>query len=56
MQADAAYFVFMLGLIEVGLSVIVAGLLSVAICVAATWIWSPREQSDKSLIITAPVR
>ena len=49
MQAIAAYIMLMLTIIEVGLSVIFAGVLSIGLYEAATWLWSRSEQRGESL-------
>lgn len=40
MQAIAAYLIFTLALIALGLSTIVAGVLSIALYEGASWMWS----------------
>jgi len=40
MQAIAAYLVFILAFIILGLSIVVAGVVSIGLCEGASWIWS----------------
>jgi hypothetical protein len=40
MQAIAAYLIFMLTLVALGLSIIFAGVLSIALYEGTSWIWS----------------
>jgi hypothetical protein len=49
MQAIATYLMLMLTIVEVGLSVIFAGVLCVGFYEAAAWLWSRVEQKGESL-------
>ncbi len=40
MQAIAAYLIFMLTFVTLGLSIIVAGVVSIGLYEGASWIWS----------------
>jgi hypothetical protein len=40
MQAIAAYLIFMLAFITLGLSIIVSGVVSIALYEGSSWIWS----------------
>jgi hypothetical protein len=55
-QAIGAYLISMLTAIEVGLSIIAAGALSIGLFAVASWAWSRAEQSGKSPTNTALVR
>ncbi len=47
MRAIAAYLLLMLAFIELGLSIIVAGLISIALYERPSWIWSRSSTTDK---------
>ena len=46
MEDLAAYLMFMLVAMAIGLSVIVAAVFCIAICEAATWVWARSKLND----------
>jgi len=49
MQAISAYLIAMLTVIEVGLGIMVAGVLAIGICQSVACIWFRTEQEDHPL-------